>query len=164
MKHSFLHRSLRGFTLIETLVSISVFAVGTLGIALLNGNALKVSGLNNSRATALNTSRQAMNDLFVAAAQNANSFEIALDAFDNTTGDSITHRQLLSTQNMTITILAATDSSTTPVNILTTTSAATTWVSPITMSVDVTYAGVGDSDSSNDKSARASYTFVVLGI
>lgn len=159
MKHVNSRKYKKGFTLIETLISISVFAVGSLGIAVLNGNALKVSSSNYSRATALNSSRQVMNNFFVAAIASETAFQTALNAFDDNGSDSYAFTQTVANQNIMITIVAVEDN--TGVNLLTTGTAPGTWISPFTMSVNITYAGVGDTDTGNDITTRASYTFVI---
>ncbi len=143
----------RGFTLIEILVALLVFAVGALGIAQVTGNALVVTADNNARAMALNVASQQLEPLYIAAGNGNAAFKAALDTFNG--GRVVAGNN--NRDNYTITITRAQDSSVPPVDLLT--SAATaSWVSPLTIAARVDYVG-----RTGTKSAIASFTFITPG-
>jgi len=142
-----------GFTLIEILIALFVFAVGTLGIAQVTGNALVTAADNNARAMALNVASQQLEPLYIAAGNGNAAFKTALGKFKG----GLTVNGNNNRDAYTITITQAQDSATPPVDLLTSTATAT-WVSPLTIAAQVTYTG-----RSGTKRARASFTFISPG-
>lgn len=69
---------MRGFTLIEVLVTVAVLAIGILGIAMYTAVGLRTGAENNVRATALQVASQAVEPLNAAARGGAGAFHNAL--------------------------------------------------------------------------------------
>ncbi|MBN4079141.1 hypothetical protein JYT26_00720 [Beggiatoa alba] len=143
----------------EVLIALVIFALGMLGISLYTGNALRIASTNTARAQTLNDASQIMGSFYAATNGGANSFKAALNSFDNNGSDAYSYAQTLAGTNVLIQISTAQDSSAVPNNLLTTASG--TWVSPLTLGVTVVFEGSEVNDLSNDKSARASYTFLL---
>ena len=69
-----------GLTLVEVLVTLVVFALGMLGIALYTGQGLRAGAENNERAIALHIASQTMEPLYTAADIGAATFRTRLVA------------------------------------------------------------------------------------
>lgn len=69
---------IRGFTLIEVMVTLAVLAIGILGIVMYTAVGLRTSAENNVRATALQAASQVMEPLNVAARGGPGTFQAAL--------------------------------------------------------------------------------------
>ncbi len=146
-------RSDTGFTLIEILIALLIFAVGALGIAQVTGNALVTTADNNARAMALNIASQQLEPLYIAAGNGNAAFKASLNAFNG----GLTVNGNNNRDSYTITITQAQDSSVPPIDLIT--SAATaSWVSPLTIAAQVSYTG-----RNGIKTARASFTFITPG-
>ncbi len=143
----------QGFTLIEILVALLIFAIGALGIAQVTGNAIVTSVDNNARAMALNIASQQLEPLYLAAGNGNAAFKAALNSFN---GGRVVSGNA-NRDSYTITILQAQDSSPAPVNLLTSATPAS-WVSPLTIAASITYVG-----RSGTKTANASFTFISPG-
>lgn len=152
-------RGQQGFTLVEVLIALVVFALGMLGISLYSGNALQVAATNATRAQALYDASQVMNSFYAAANAGPDSFKAALSSFGNDSNDMYANSTVLQGSGTRVQISAARDSSPTPKDLLTTDAA--DWVSPLTIAVTVVFEGGNDNDPSNDKVSRASYTFLL---
>ncbi len=144
---------MHGFTLIEILVALLIFALGALGIAQVTGNALVTAADNNARAMALNIASQQLEPLYLAAGNGNAAFKTALGTFNG----GLAVNGNANRDSYTITILQAQDSSNPPINLLTN-NATATWVSPLTIAASVTYTG-----RSGTKTATASFTFISPG-
>jgi len=142
-----------GFTLIEVLIALVVFALGVLGLSQITGNALVISADNNARAVALDVASQKLEPLYIAASNGNAAFKVGLSAIVGTPAvNGNTGRDAY-----TITIAQAQDSSAPPINLLT--SAATaTWVSPLNVAARVSYVG-----RNGTKTAQASFNFITTG-
>ena len=146
-------RTNAGFTLIEILIALLIFALGALGIAQVTGNALVTTADNNARAMALNIASQQLEPLYIAAGKGNAAFKAALNTFNG----GLTVNGNNNRDAYTITITQAEDSSAPPINLLTSTATAT-WVSPLTIAARVTYNG-----RNGVKTANASFTFISPG-
>ncbi len=147
----------RGFTLIEVLIALLVFALGMLGLGLYSGNTLQVASTNAARAQSVKDVTQVMTSFYVSAAGGAAAFKAALDSFDDDNSDAYTYAQTLAGTSTVIQITAAEDSSGN--NLFTT--AEGSWVSPLSLGVSVIFEGGDDADTSNDKTTSTSYTFLL---
>lgn len=72
------HARIRGFTLIEVMVTIAVLAIGILGIAMYTAVGLRTGAENTVRATALQVASQVMEPLNAAARGGPATFQAAL--------------------------------------------------------------------------------------
>ena len=147
-------RKQKGLTLIEVLISLALFAIAMLGVALFMGKAISTSIDDNVRGIALYTATNELEKLFVAGGQGAQALSDAIDAFD-TDGEVATVSTTVvgngEKDAYTVAITAAIDNNN--INVLTDANPST-WESPITMAVRVTY------DANPNIAVRASYTFV----
>ncbi len=142
-----------GFTLIEVLISLVVFALGILGMSQITGNAIVVASDNNARAMALSVASQQLEPLYIAASNGNAAFKTALNTFNG--GLTVGGNGGLDTY--TITITQAQDSNAAPVNLLTSVATAT-WVSPLNVATRISYTG-----RSGTKVAQSSFTFITTG-
>jgi len=142
-----------GFTLIEVLIALVVFALGILGLSQITGNALVIASDNNARAVALDVASQQLEPLYIAAGNGNAAFKVGLNAF----AGGLTVNGNAGRDAYTITITQAQDSSVPPIDLLA--SAATaTWVSPMNIAATVSYTG-----RNGTKTAQASFNFVTTG-
>lgn len=139
-----------GFTLIEVLVSLLIFSLGLLGIALYTASGLKSNASNQARATSVYAASLAMEPVLYQT--RADCLSAALGAFPRTvTSDN-------GKDSYTIDLVRARDGSGTQVAANNAISVASgTWVSPVTITLGVPYLG------SNNKTYTAypSYTVVL---
>lgn len=123
-----------GFTLIEALVSLLVFWLGLLGIALYTGNGLKTASANQVRATSIYATSLAMEPVLYQT--RSDCLAAALGTFPrNVVIDNGKDR-------FSISLVKASDGSGKQIaanNAVTV--AASTWVSPITVVLGVPYQG-----------------------
>ncbi|BBI98912.1 hypothetical protein FGKAn22_06050 [Ferrigenium kumadai] len=123
-----------GFTLIEVLVSLLVFSLGLLGIALYTASGLKASSSNQARATSVYAASLAMEPVLYQT--RADCLSAVLGTFPRTvTSDN-------GKDNYTINLVRASDGSGTQVaanNAISVSSG--TWVSPLTITLGVPYPG-----------------------
>ena len=138
-----------GFSMLETLVALSLFSVGFIGVAQFTGEAIKTTADNNTRATSLNTMTQLMAPLYLAASGTKTEFRTAMQLFDG--GAVVSGND--NRETYTVTILEAQDNA--GVDVLTNTSP-DTWLSPVTLGVSVSYTGASGSIVS-----KAPYTFLI---
>lgn len=126
-----MHRQ-SGFTLIEALVSLLVFWLGLLGIALYTGNGLKVSSANQARATSIYAASLAMEPVLYQT--RSDCLAAALGTFPrNVVIDNGKDR-------FSISLIKASDGSGKQIAVNNAvTAAANTWVSPITVVLEVPY-------------------------
>lgn len=123
-----------GFTLVEIMVSLVVFSLGLLGIALYTGNGLKISSANQVRATSIYAASLAMEPVLYQT--RADCLSASLSQFPR----RITIDNGKDTFN--ISLVRASDGSGTQIaanNAITTASGA--WVSPVTIVLGVPYTG-----------------------
>lgn len=124
----------RGFTLIEALISLLVFWLGLLGIALYTGNGLKASSANQVRATSIYAASLAMEPVLYQT--RADCLSTALGSFP---------RQVVidnGKDNFSISLVRASDGRGIQIAANNTvTSAATNWVSPVTVVLAIPYRG-----------------------
>ena len=139
-----------GFTLIEVLVSLLVFWLGLLGIALYTASGLKTASSNQVRATSVYAASLAMEPVLYQT--RADCLSAALCTFPRTvTSDNGKDSYLIS-------LVRASDGSGTQVaanNAIT--AAFGTWVSPVTITLGVPYAG----SNGTVYTAYPSYTVVL---
>ncbi len=127
-----------GFTLIEVLISLVLFAIGALGVLLYSGNAVKSSLDNNARAIGISTASQVLEPLYVAAENGSATLQAALNALkDNNGVFKATVTGNGGRDSFTVTILEARDDNN--LNVLTN---PPPWQSPITLGVRIDYAGI----------------------
>lgn len=124
----------RGFTLIEALISLLVFWLGLLGIALYTGNGLKASSANQVRATSIYAASLAMEPVLYQT--RADCLAAALGTFPRkVTVDN-------NKDTFDIALVRASDGRGTQVaanNALTT--ASSSWASPVTVVLAIPYKG-----------------------
>lgn len=124
----------QGFSLVEVMVSLLVFWLGLLGIALYTANGLKTASANQVRATSVYAASLAMEPVLYQT--RSDCLSVALGTFPRTvTSDN-------GKDSFTISLVRASDGLGTPVaanNVITT--AYGTWVSPITITLGVPYTG-----------------------
>lgn len=143
-------RRQHGFTLIEVLVSLLVFWIGLLGIALYTANGLKTTSSNQLRATSVYAASLAIEPLLYQT--RSDCLSAALGSFPRTvTSDNAKDSFLIS-------MIRASDGSGKQIasnNAITT--ASTAWISPITITLGIPYTG------SDNKiyTAYPSYTVVL---
>jgi prepilin-type N-terminal cleavage/methylation domain-containing protein len=140
----------RGFTLIEVLVSLLVFWLGLLGIALYTASGLKTSSANQLRATSVYASSLAMEPVLYQT--RADCLSAALGKFPQTV--SVDNKK----DSYTISLVRANDGSGKQIannNAITVTS--DTWVSPVTITLGIPYTG----SDSKTYTAYPSYTVVL---
>lgn len=143
-----------GFTLIEVLLALLVFAIGILGTSSMTANALTEIADNNGRAIALNAASQQLESLYLAAGKGNTAFKTELDTLIG--GMTVTTNN--GRDSFTITIDAGQDSNdAAPADLLTSATPAS-WVSPLTIAASVTFAGINGT-----KTTQASYTFITTG-
>ncbi len=139
-----------GFTLIEVLISLLVFWLGLLGIALYTASGLKTASTNQVRATSVYAASLAMEPVLYQT--RADCLSAALRSFPLTvTSDN-------GKDSYTVSLVRASDGSGAQVaanNLITTGSG--TWVSPITITLGVPYTG----SDSRVYTAYPSYTVVL---
>ncbi len=92
----------QGFTLIEVLVSMSLFAVGMLGIALYLAKGLQTTVNNEAHAMAMRVAQQAVEPLYVASNQSRASLKTALEKSTTNPFPFTYHSALASQFNITI--------------------------------------------------------------
>lgn len=140
----------QGFTLIEVLVSLLVFSLGLLGIALYTASGLKASSSNQVRATSVYAASLAMEPVLYQT--RADCLSAALGTFPRTvTSDN-------GKDSYTINLVRASDGGGTQVaanNGISVGSGA--WVSPVTITLGIPYAG----SDSKVYTAYPSYTVVL---
>lgn len=143
-------RSQHGLTLIEALVSLLVFWLGLLGIALYTGQGLKSSTANQVRSTSVYAASLAMEPVLYQT--RADCLSASLGSFPrNVTVDN-------GKDTFNIGLVRASDGSGTQIaanNALTT--ASNTWISPVTVVLSIPYQG---SDGSV-YTAYPSYTVIL---
>ncbi len=139
-----------GFTLIETLVSLLVFWLGLLGIALYTASGLKTASSNQARATSVYAASLAMEPVLYQT--RADCLSAALGTFPRqVSSDNGKDTYLVS-------LVRASDGS--GAQIATTnaiTTASSTWVSPITITLGIPYTG----SNNTTYTAYPSYTVVL---
>lgn len=148
-------KCLRGFTLIEVLAALALFALALLGVALFTGKAIKIGLDDNVRGIALYTANQYIEPLKVAASNGYPALRTALLAFDTDGSSNQTVSREVKANNgkdtFILAITAAQDRN--GLNILTNASP-NLWRAPVTMSVTIT-----NKDATN-VAARATYTLL----
>lgn len=145
---------MRGFSMIEVLVALLVFWLGMLGVALYTATGLKVSASNQVRATSIKAASIASEPMSYHT--RADCLAIILSTYPKTvTADG-------GKDSYSISLVSAVDGSGTTV--ATGTPAATTiavasgsWVTPVTVTLRVPYAGVNGATVT----ATPSYTMVL---
>ncbi len=124
----------RGFTLIEALVSLLVFSLGMLGIALYTGNGLKTSSTNQVRATSIYAASLAMEPVLYQT--RADCLSAALGGFPrNVVIDN-------GKDSFNVSLVRASDGRGTQIaanNAVT--AAAAGWASPVTVVLGIPYQG-----------------------
>ncbi len=124
----------QGFTLTEVMVSLLVFGLGLLGIALYTASGLQAASSNQVRATSVYAASLAMEPVLYQT--RADCLSAALGTFPRTvTSDN-------GKDSYTISLVRASDGSGAQIaaaNALT--SAFTSWVSPVTITLGVPYTG-----------------------
>lgn len=143
-------RRAEGFTLIEVLISILVFFLGLLGIALYTASGLKTSATNQVRATSVYAASLAMEPVLYQT--RADCLSAALGTFPRVV------RSDNGKDTYTVNLVRASDGGGTQVaanNAITTGSGS--WVSPVTVTLGIPYTG------SDNKvyTAYPSYTVVL---
>jgi len=139
-----------GFTLIEVLVSLLVFSLGLLGIALYTASGLKTASANQMRATSVYAASLAMEPVLYQT--RADCLSAALGTFPRTvTSDN-------GKDSYTINLVRASDGGGTQVAANNAISVASTaWVSPVTITLGIPYPG----SDSKTYTAYPSYTVVL---
>lgn len=139
-----------GFTLIEVLVSLLVFSLGLLGIALYTASGLKTSSSNQVRATSVYAASLAMEPVLYQT--RADCLSAALGTFPRTvTSDN-------GKDSYTVNLVRANDGSGTQVAANNGIAVgASTWVSPVTITLGIPYTG----SDSKIYTAYPSYTVVL---
>lgn len=156
-----LKRVSRGFTLLEVLAALGLFALGMLSVAMFTGKAIKTSLNDSVRATALYVASQSVGQFVVAAGIGANSgaratnLRNAIIAFDEDGDMQAVSRSAMKgnndKDNFTVIITAAQDGGGTDILADPNPGA---WVSPINMAVRVVY------EDDQNMAVRANYTIV----
>ncbi len=127
----------RGFTLTEVMVSLLVFWLGLMGIALFTAGGLKAAAADQVRATSIHATSLAMEPVLYQT--RADCLAAALGTFPRTiTSDN-------GKDSYTISLVRATDGSGTQIasnNAVTVGSGS--WVSPVTIVLGVPYAGAAN--------------------
>jgi Tfp pilus assembly protein PilV len=142
-----------GFSLIETLIALFVFSSGIIGVSFLTGSAIRASADEGTTAAALSTMSQLLIPLYVAAATGPTEFKTALDLFDNG-GLTVTSNNGLDTFNIII-AEAQDDAGNNIINDVN----PENWVSPITVGVQIVYAGLDETEINT-----APFTFLIKPI
>lgn len=139
-----------GFTLIEALISLLVFWLGLLGIALYTGNGLKISSANQVRATSIYATSLAMEPVLYQTRPDC--LAAALGTFPrNVIIDN-------GKDSFSISLVKASDGSGKQVAANNAVSvAATDWISPVTVVLGVPYRGA----DGTSYTAYPSYTVVL---
>lgn len=124
----------RGFTLLEVLVTLLVFWLGLLGIALYTASGLKTASINQVRATSIYASSLAMEPVLYQT--RADCLSAALGSFPRSvTSDN-------GKDKFNISLIRASDGSGAQVAANNAVTAASgTWVSPITIVLGIPYTG-----------------------
>ncbi len=126
----------RGFTFIEVLVSLLVFWLGLLGIALYTASGLKTASSNQARATSVYAASLAMEPILYHTRPDCLSAALQATFPRKVTSDN-------SKDSYLIDLVRATDGSGAQIaaaNAITT--AYGTWVSPVTITLGVPYTGI----------------------
>lgn len=130
--------SSKGFTLVEVMVTLLIFLIGVLGIALYTAGGIKSITINQGRATAVKTASQAIEPMFYHT--RSDCLATMLGTFPRTVaGDN-------NKDSYQVKVVNAIDG--TGSNIITavgpplTTTASSSWVSPVTVTLQVPYTGL----------------------
>ncbi len=127
---------MKGFSLIEMLVSLLIFSIGLLGVGLQLARGMKATANNDIYANAMVVSSQAMEPLNAALKQGNNNLRTALRDFSK---NSKKHNMKSSAvqQNFNVTIKSARDAN----NINLMAGAVGLWQPPYTVILNVQYQG-----------------------
>jgi len=131
---------------------MAIFGIGIMGVSQITGNGIVSIADNNARAMALNIASQQLEPLYISAGTGNTTFKTALNNF-------VSGLDVLGNNNRdtyTITVLEAQDSSAIPINLITNNTPAT-WVSPLTVAMDISYTG-----RNGVSNTTISYTFITL--
>lgn len=146
--------AMRGFSMIELLVSLLVFWLGLLGIALYTAGGLKVTASNQVRATSIKAASLTIEPMSYHTRKDC--LEIMLGTYPKTVAVDG------GKDSYSISLVKAVDGSGTTVATGTATAtsiavASTSWISPVTVTLRVPYKGV----DGVDVTVTPSYTMVL---
>ena len=150
----------QGFTILETLIAMGIFAVGILGVALYTGNGLKHTLDNNPRAAALSTVSRLIEPAYRSTNGNAGAIENLIESFNDsaqggTPGRYEKHiRGNNEMDSFAVRIASAFDNN--GEDLLNTAMPSNEWASPITLGFVINYEGI----DGNEKRFMTNYTFV----
>lgn len=139
-----------GFTLVEIMVALVVFSIGMLGIVSFTANGLKLTTVNQARATAIHAVTQVAEPVFY------HSKPVCLDTILRTFPRTVTSDN--GKDSYTINLVRAVDGSGTQIAANNSVTAAYgSWISPVTIVLSVPYPGL------NNTTVRVypSYTMVL---
>lgn len=150
-----------GFSLIETLIALTVFSVGFIGIAQFTGKAVKATGTSAIKAVSLNIMTQKLTPLFLHATGTRANFLTEFQIFTAADGETIIDP--VTNIKYKIRIIEAEDDDSK--NLMgATPPAVSTWLSPITVGVEISIVNPvveGAPAIADTNIGRAPYTFLL---